>query len=145
MILEDIKKQIIEAMKAKNESRVSALKMLSSAMSYEKINLQHDLTEDEELAVVKKEVKKRTDSIEAYKKANRSELVENEEKELKILMEFMPEQMSDEDLEKIVESVISELNASVADKGRVIGESMKRSEGKADGGRIAKIVNEKLN
>lgn len=132
-------------MKARDQVRLSTLRMLSSALSYEKIEKQHDLTEEEELAVVSKEVKKHKDSIEAYKNAGRQELVESELAELKILEEFMPEQMSDEELGNIVKEAIAEANVSdMSGMGKVIGIVMQRAKGKADGARVSGLVREKL-
>lgn len=145
MILERVQKQIAESMKAKDEIRLSTLKMLLSAFEYKKIDLQHALSEEEELAVVRAEAKKRRDAIDLYKKGGAKDRAEKEQKELEILREFLPAEMSDDELEKIVSQVISETGAnSMTDMGKVMGEVMQRISGKAEGGRVSQMVKQKL-
>ena len=131
-------------MKAHNEVKVSTLRLLSSAFNYEKIAKQHELTEEEELVVIRKEVKQRRDSIEAYDKAGRSDLSEKEKAELEILQEFLPPEMSDEELSKIVEEAISAINPTgMQDIGKVIG-YVRGKAPSADGGKVAGLVKAKL-
>lgn len=145
MIAQKMQKQIGEALKAKDAVRLSTLRMLSSAFNYEKIAKQHELNDDEEVEVIKREAKKRRDAIEAYKKANAPDRAAAEEAELKILNEYLPEQMSDEDLEKIVTDAIAKTGAKeMKDMGKVIGMVMGQTKGQADGGRVSAIVKEKL-
>lgn len=145
MISQNISKLIAEAMKARDQMRLSTLRMLSSEFNYAKIEKQHDLTEEEELVVLKKEAKKRRESIEAYAKAGRQELVESEKAELKIIEEFLPAEMNDADLEKIVADVILETGASdVSATGRVIGMVMQKAGASADGSKVASMVRQKL-
>lgn len=154
MITPTLQTKIGEAMKAHDEVRTSTLRLLSSAFNYEKIAKQHELTEEEELAVIRREVKQRRDSIEAYDKAGRSDLSEKEKAELVILQEFLPPEMSDEELEKLVNEAITQYKADLpadathqalqAGMGKVIG-FVKGKAPNADGGKIAQIVREKLN
>lgn len=145
MITETIKKRIIVAMKAKDEIRLSTLKLLSSELYNAKIEKQEDLNEKEEIAIVRREAKKRRDAIEAYKKAEAFERAEKEEKELKILQEFLPKDMSEEELIKIVDETVTETGAkSLQEMGRVIGVVMGKVKGQADGGKIAEMVKTKL-
>lgn len=145
MIVPDINKLIAEALKARDQIRLSTLRMLSSSFNYERINLQHDLTEDEELSVVRKEAKKRKDSIEAYGQAGRQDLVDKEQKELEILQEFLPAEMSDEEMQKAVDEAISETGATtMADMGKVMGIVMKKTSGRADGSKVSSMVKSKL-
>lgn len=145
MIVPNINKLIAEALKARDQIRLSTLRMLSSAFNYERINLQHDLTEDEELSVVRKEAKKRKDAIEAYKNAKRDDLAEKEQKELEILQEFLPAEMSDDDLEKFVDEAIKEIGATDMSKmGQLMGAVMKKTSGQADGSRVSSMVKSKL-
>jgi hypothetical protein len=145
MIADKLQGMIGEAMKAKDEIRVSTLRLLSSAFNYEKIEKQHDLTEDEEAGVIRKQVKQRKDAIDAYKNAGASDRAEKEAKELEILQAFLPPEMPDEELEKLVDLAITELGASsMADMGRVIG-SVKGKAPSADGAKIAELVKAKLN
>lgn len=144
MIAQDLQKMIGEAMKAHDQVRLSVLRLLSSAFNYKKIEVQHDLTDEEEKAVIKKEVKQRRDSIEAYDKAGRSDLSESEKAELAILLEFLPPEMSDADLEKIVSEAVDAIKPmGMADMGKVIS-YVKGKVPEADGGKIAGMVRQKL-
>lgn len=145
MIVPTLSQKIAEAMKARDEIRLSTLRLLSSALNYEFIAKQHVLTEEEELAVVRREVKKRKDAIEAYEKAGAKERAEKEKKEMAVLEEYLPAQMSDEELIKIVSEAISATGAtSMADFGKVMGAVIPKVAGRAEGGRISKLVSEKL-
>jgi uncharacterized protein YqeY len=154
MLITTVKKQITEAMKARDEIRLSTLKMLSAALTNAEIEKKREeLSEGEELMVVKSEAKKRKDAIEMYKKLQDSktqklqakENLEKEEKELKILQEFLPEEMSDEDLVRIVEEVLKESGvSSMADMGKVMGAVMGKVKGRASGDRVSELVQEKL-
>lgn len=145
MILSNIQSQVVDALKSKDELRLAVLRMLLSALNYEKIAKQHELSSEEELAVVKKEAKKRQDAIVAYKEASRSDRAEIEERELVILKEFLPAEMDEAALEKIVADTIVELDASSkADMGKVMRAVMEKTQGSADGGRVSKIVASKL-
>ena len=145
MISDTISKQITEAMKAGDEIRVSTLKLLSSALHNAKIEKREDLTKEEELKIVQQEAKKRRDAAEVYKKSGADGRAEKEKKELKILQEFLPKEVSDEELEKIVTQMVKETGASgMADMGRAIGAVMKKVGGRADGKKVAEMVGSKL-
>ena len=145
MIVSTINQKIQDAMKARDDVRVSTLRLLSSAFNYERIAKQHELSEEEELAVVRREAKKRKEAIEAYEKAKVQEKVDREKAELAILDEFLPQQMSDEELVKIVEEVVKTTGAtSLADIGKVMGAVMGKVSGLADGGRVSELVKKKL-
>lgn len=144
MIVGKLQKIIGDAMKAHDELRTSTLRLLSSAFNYEKIAKQHELTEEEELVVIRKEAKQRRDSIEAYKKAGAEDRAKKEEAELKILQEFLPPDMDESELLKLIDDAIIQTGAkSMADMGRVIG-AVKAKAPSVDGGRIAQIVSSKL-
>jgi uncharacterized protein YqeY len=154
MISETVKKQIIEAMKAKDELRKSTLKMLSSALHNAVIAKQDILTEEEELKIVQREAKKRNDAIEAMRLAqskptqNRPDLgdrIDKENSELNILKEFLPPELTDDDLEKLVSESISQTKAKdMKDIGKVIGMVMGKAKGRADGRKVADLVKSKL-
>lgn len=142
---QDLKKQIVTAMKAKDSVRVMTLKMLASSLHNAQIDKRGELTSEDELAVVKKEAKKRTDAIDAYKKAGATDRVEAETAELAILKEYLPEEMGDAELETIVMQTLSELAvSSPAEMGRAIGAVMAKVSGKADGKRVAELVKAKI-
>lgn len=132
-------------MKARDKERLSALKMLSSEIHNAEINKGKELSESEEFTIVKKEIKKRRDAIEAYAQAGRDELVKREEAELKVLEEFMPEQLSEEEIEKVVSQTISDLGAGgMSDMGKVIGAVMSKIGERADGATVSGLVKQKL-
>lgn len=145
MIAQEIQQKIMEAMKARDAIRLSTLKLLSSALNYEKIEKMHDLTDDEELSVVMREAKQRRDSIEAYIKAGAEDRAEQEKAELAILEEYLPAQMSDEDLAKLVDEAIAQTGATgMSDMGKVIGVVMGKAQGKVDGARVSGVAKLKL-
>jgi len=145
MIVQTLQQKIGEAMKAHDEVRLSTLRLLSSAFNYERIAKQHDLTEEEEMVVIRKEAKQRRDSIEAYKKAGAVDRAEREEAELKILQEYLPPEMGEQELSKLVMDAITQSNAkTMADMGRVIGMVKSRAPN-VDGTKVAQIVSSKLN
>jgi len=156
MITDTITKQIGEAMKAHDEVRLSTLRMLSSALNYEFIAKQHKLSAEEELVAVRREAKKRKDAIEALRQAqgklttsgsDMSDRIKKEQGELKILEEYLPKQMADKELEKLVDRVIADMGLpreASAEWGKVIGAVMAKAKGQADGARVAALVKEKL-
>ncbi len=146
-LTEKIKAELKESMKQKNAEKLSVLRMLSSAMKNAAIDKRKESLEDNEvIEVVARSVKQHKDSIENYKKAGREDLVSQEQKELEILMQYMPEQMSEEEIRKIVSNSIAEMGeVSVSDFGKVMGAIMPKVKGKADGNLVTKIVREELN
>jgi uncharacterized protein YqeY len=146
MITDEIRGKIIEAMKVGDKLRVETLKLLSSAFTNAEIAKKREkLNEEEEIKIVKSEVKKRQDAIELYEKGGAKDKAEKEKKEIKILQEYLPEQINDQELEKIVEDAIKEVGASpMADMGKVIGVVMKKVGSTADGNRVSSLVKKKL-
>lgn len=145
MIGTTINEQIKEALKKGDSIRVSTLRLLSNALHNEWIAKQKELIEEDELAVLRRQAKQREEAIIAYEKGGRKELAEKERQELAILKEFLPAQMPQEELSKIVEQVISEVGAAgPQDFGRVMGAVMGKVAGKADGNTVAEQVRKKL-
>ncbi len=144
MISQTLQAKIGEAMKAHDAVRLSVLRLLSSAFNYKRIELQHELTDEEETVVIRKEAKQRRDSIESYTKAGRADLAEQEKAELTILQEFLPPEMDEEELSQLINNSISQLGAkSMADIGKVIG-VVKSKAPNADGSKVAEIVKSRL-
>ena len=144
MITPNLQKMIMDAMKARDSVRVSTLKLLSAALNYDKIEKMSDLTEEEELNVVRKQVKQRRDSIEAYEKAGKPDMAQSEKAELTILQEFLPPEISDEELNQLITDSISQLNATtMADMGKVIAD-VKSKNSNIDGSKLAQMVRQKL-
>jgi uncharacterized protein YqeY len=145
MIGDTITQKIGEALKAHDEIRLSTLRLLSSAFNYEFIAKQHKLSEDEELVVVRREAKKRKEAIEAYEKAGYKDRAEKEAKELAILQEYLPPEVTDEEIAKLVDEAMKETGASsIADMGKVIGLVKAKTKGAADGAKIAEFTKSKL-
>ena len=140
---EKINSDLLNAMKAKEEIKVGALRMLKAAiMKFEVSGAEKkDATDDEVIQIIKKEVKQRKDSIDAYTKGGRAELAAKEAAEMKILEAYLPAQMSEEEVKKVVSQVISQTGAtSKADFGKVMGAVMAQAKGKADGQMVSKVV-----
>jgi uncharacterized protein YqeY len=144
MLTEDMK----QAMKDKEAGklRLSVIRMVRSAIRNLEIDQKKELNEEEVLDVLAKEVKMRRDSLEEFKKGNRPDLVENLEKEIKILMAYLPEQLSEDEVRKLVIQAIQDSNASsVKDMGKVMALLMPRTKGRADGKMVNTFVREMLN
>ncbi|WP_347549541.1 GatB/YqeY domain-containing protein [Pseudalkalibacillus hwajinpoensis] len=133
------------AMKNKEKNKLSVIRMVKSSLQNESIKMGHELTEEEELTVLTREVKQRKDSLLEFEKAGRSDLVQNLDAELSILSVYLPKQLSEEEVEQIVQEVIAETGASSKkDMGKVMGALMPRVKGKADGGLVNRIVQKNL-
>lgn len=144
-LLDQLEKDLAESMKLRDEVRITTLRLLKSSMKNYQIELGHDLTMQEALAVIQKEAKKHQDSIKQYEQAKRNDLADEEKQELKVIEQYLPEQMSDAELEKVVSETITELNASgPADMGKVIGAVRQKTEGRADGAKVAELAKSKL-
>lgn len=146
-----IKDQLTEDMKQamkdreNGKLRLSVIRMVRSNIKNVEINDKKELTDDEVLAVLMKEVKMRQDSLEEFQKAGRSELVAQAEEEIKILKKYLPEALSDEELKGIVAEVVAEVGATtMKDMGKVMPAVMARTKGRADGKRINAMVRELL-
>jgi uncharacterized protein len=129
-----INEDMVTAAKAKDKIRLSAVRMLKTAMHNKEIDLMRPLNETEALQILSALVKQRKDSIEQFAKGGRQDLVDKEEAELKILQDFMPAQMSDDDVEALIRKAIADVGAvSVKDMGKVMKVVMPQITGKADG------------
>ena len=144
-LLEQITADMKKAMKNKQKDKMKVLRLLRSDLKTAKIDKKGEFTEEDAMAVITKAAKNRRESIESYKKGDRADLVEEEQKELEVIEEYLPEQMSDDDIKKLVEEVIEETGASgMQDMGQVMGTIMPKVKGKADGSKVQAIVRSKL-
>ena len=140
-----IEEELKEARLARDAERRDALSLILSSLRSDEKNLQRPLSEDEELQVLQRERKKRLEAATEFAKAGRDELADKEEYELDVLAEFMPEPLSEDDLEEIVDNVIAEVGAtSLRDLGRVMADVMPQVSGRADGSQVSQLVREKL-
>ncbi len=144
MLLEKINKDYIEAKKNHYILRESVLNLLKSNIKYKEIEAKSKgktLEDSDIIDLIKQEIKKRKESIELYKQGQRQELVEKESLELKILQEYLPEQLSEDEIKSIIEKIIENIGAvSMKDFGKVMKEVMKDLKGKADGEVIRRVV-----
>lgn len=137
--------ELKEAMLAKEAVRRDALRLILSSLRSAEKDIQRELSSDEELQVLQRERKRRVEAIDAFRAAGRDEQAEKEEDELDVLEEFMPEPLSEDEIERIVDLVIAEVGAtSLRDIGRVMADVMPQVSGRADGGAVSQIVKEKL-
>ena len=144
-MFEQIKKDLMNSMKEKDKFKLSVLRMLKSALTEAEINKKSTLTDDEVLNIIKKQVKVRTASLEEYKKYNRLDLANDLEKEIEILKTYLPEELSHEELNKIIDEVFDNLKpTSIKDMGKVIKEVSNIVGTRADMSEVSKIVKEKL-
>lgn len=140
-ILEDLKL----AMKAQDKEKLSVVRMVKGAIQMEELNKKHELADDEVIAIISKQIKSRKEAIVEFQKANRNDLVEQNEKEIEILNTYMPEQLSEEEINKVIDEAFSKINpTSERDMGKIIGSISPILKGKADMGNVSKIVKERL-
>lgn len=136
-------------MLAKDGEKTSVLRMVISAIGYYEIQkggAGYEATDEDVLAVIQKEAKQHRDSIAQFKEANRPELIDKEKNELAILEAYLPSQMGEDEIKKLVTETIAKTNASsIQDLGKVMGVLMPLTKGKADGALVSKIVREILN
>lgn len=140
-IMNDLK----EAMKNKDSFKLSVIRMVKGAIQLEKINKKRDLNDEEVIDVISKQIKLRKDSINEFAKAGRNDLVENTQKEVEILNEYMPEQLSSEEVNKIIDEAFAKINpTSSKDMGLIIKEVSPKVKGRTDMGEVSKIIKDKL-
>ncbi len=149
-ILDRVKEDLTEAMKAQDEVRRRALRSLRAALANKEIEQRQEgadstLSTEDELAVVRKQVNQRKDSIEQYEEAGRDDLVDKEREEIEVLEAYLPDRLSDEDLAERLDAIIEEVGAtSMADMGPVMGRAMDELRGRVDGDRVRKMVQNAL-
>lgn len=145
-LLEQLNQDMKTAMKAREKERLSVIRMVKASLQNEAIKLGKDtLSEEEELTVLTREFKQRKDSLHEFKEAGRDDLVEKLDFEIEVLKAYMPAQLSEAELEDIIQSTIQEVQAaSKKDMGKVMSAVMPKVKGKADGSLINKIVQKHL-
>ena len=143
--IEEIEAEVREAMKARDAERRDALRLIVNALKNSEKELQRPLSDDEELQVLQRERKRRVEAADAFRTGGAEDRAQAEERELAILEEFMPEPLSEDEIEEIVDDAIAEVGAtSMADLGRVMADVMPQIAGRADGSVVSQIVREKL-
>ena len=144
-LIAEIEDELAVAMRERDAPRRDTLRLILSNLRSAEKELQRELNDQEELQVLQRERKKRIEAAEAYRQAGNEERAEAEEDELEVIEEFMPEPLSDEELESIVDDAIAECGAtSMRHLGRVMADVMPQVAGRADGSAVSQLVREKL-
>ncbi|SLL32617.1 GatB/Yqey [Mycobacteroides abscessus subsp. abscessus] len=144
-LLERLNNDMKQAMKNKEKDKLVVIRMIKAAIQNESIKLGRDLSEEDELSVLSREVKQRKDSLHEFEKAGREDLVDKIRAELKHVEIYMPEQLSEEELAEIVKQTIDETGASSKkEMGKVMAALMPKVKGKADGSLVNKLVQQHL-
>jgi len=144
-LLQILQNEMKQALKAKDNLKLSVIRMLISEIKKVQIDKKKELSDEEIIEVIQRYAKQRKEAIKQYKDAKREDLAQKEEQELEIVSKFLPKQLSEEEIVKIVEQVIKETGASsMRDMGKVMKIVMEKVKGRADGSLVSKIVKEKL-
>ncbi len=144
-MFDKIKSDLLESMKSGDKFKLGVLRMLKSALQMEQISLNHELSDDEVLTVIRREVKKRNSSIIEYEKFNKLDTVEDLKHEISILEEYLPAMLSNEEIEKIIDETIAEYdNPDIKSMGKIIAEVKTKTNGNADMSLVSKLVKERL-
>ncbi|WP_317638251.1 GatB/YqeY domain-containing protein [Lactobacillus xylocopicola] len=144
-LLEQITADLKDAMKERDQIKLNTVRLIKSALMNEQIKVEHELNADEELTVLNREKKQREESIAEYTKGGRTDLVEETKKELAIVTNYLPQQLSAAELAKLVATTITAVGAQgKSDFGKVMQALMPKIKGKADGKAAAKAVQDQL-
>ena len=140
-----VEEDFITALKSKDEAKTSTLRLLKNTIKNKEIETQKELNEQQIIQVLQKEINQRKESINEFKKGNRTDLIQKEEAELEVLNKYLPKQMDEKELEEIIKNEIKEQNAtSIKDIGKVMQTVMPKVAGRADNQKIAQIVQKYL-
>lgn len=144
-LLETLRKDVFLAMKNKEQEKLDILQIAMAGIKNEEIKKGEPISEEEEIKVLRTEVKKIKEAIEQYKGAGRNDLADHDQKQVDILEKYLPSMMGDEDIEKIVKSKVTEIGAvGMRDMGKLMGVVMKEIGASADGTRVKEIVQKVL-
>lgn len=144
-MVEKLKQDMVEAMKNKEKERLTVIRMVKAAMDQEHIDRKKEINDELLIDVVNKQIKMRKDSIVEFEKGGRSDLVEKTQSEIDMLMAYLPEQLSEEEVVKIIDEIFAEVKPeSQKDMGKVMKEATARLKGKTDMKEVSNIIKEKL-
>lgn len=144
-LFEELKKDMIDAMKAKDKDRLTVIRMLKAALDKERIDKKIEITDEVFISVLEKQVKMRNDSIEEFKKAGREELVEKTLGELEVLKKYLPEALIEDEVMDIINDAITKLEATtMKDMGKVMSEVSPKVKGRYDMKEVSSIIKSKL-
>ena len=144
-MIEKLEKDTIEAMKSKDKDKLTVLRMVKAALKQEQIDHKKEINDDLLIDVVNKQIKMRKDSITEFEKGGRQDLVDKTQQEIDTLMVYLPEQLSHEEVEKIIDEIFAEVQPTgPKDMGKVMGPAQAKLKGKADMKEVSTIIREKL-
>ena len=144
-MIEKLDKDMIEAMKAHDKDRLTVIRMVKAALKQEQIDHKKEINDDLLIDVVNKQIKMRKDSITEFEKAGRNDLVEKTQEEINVLLTYLPELLSNEEVEKIINDIYEEIKPEgMKDMGKVMGLAQSQLKGKADMKEVSTIIRSKL-
>lgn len=144
-MFDKVKSDLLASMKEQDKFKLGVLRMLKSALQMEQINIGHDLTDEETLTVIRREVKKRNSSIQEYEKFGKIDTVQDLKHEVAILESYLPAMLSDEEVEKIINEVIETFeNPDIKSIGKIISLVKEKTNGNADMSKVSALVKERL-
>ena len=144
-MIEKLEKDTIEAMKSQNKDKLTVLRMVKAALKQEQIDHKKEINDDLLIDVVNKQIKMRRDSITEFEKGGRQDLVDKTQQEIDTLMVYLPEQLSKEEVEKIIDEIFAEVQPTgPKDMGKVMGPAQAKLKGKADMKEVSTLIREKL-
>lgn len=144
-MFDKVKSDLLASMKEQDKFKLGVLRMLKSALQMEQINIGHDLTDEETLTVIRREVKKRNSSIQEYEKFGKTDTVQDLKHEVEILESYLPAMLSDEEVEKIIDEVIETFeNPDIKSMGKIISLVKEKTNGNADMSKVSALVKERL-
>lgn len=142
---EKINKDMVDCMKSKDSFSLGVVRMVKGAIQLEKINLKRELNDDEVISVISKQIKMRNDSINEFAKANRNDLVEQYQKEIELLNKYLPEQLTLDEVNKIIDEAFTKINpTSSKDMGLIMKEVSPKVNGRFDKGQVSTIIKDRL-
>lgn len=145
-MVEKLEKDMIEAMKNKEKERLAVIRMVKASLKQEQIDHKKEINDDLLIDVVNKQIKMRKDSITEFEKGSRQDLIDQTQKEIDVLMNYLPEQLTTEEVEKIIGEIFAEVKPEgQKDMGKVMKEASEKLKGKADMKEVSNLIKEKLN
>lgn len=144
-MVEQLEKDMITAMKEKDKERLTVIRMVKASLKQEQIDHKKEINDDLLIDVVNKQIKMRKDSIAEFEKGNRTDLIEKTQFEIDVLMKYLPEQLSEEEVNKVIDEIFAEVKPeSQKDMGKVMKEAQAKLKGKADMKLVSQIIKDKL-
>ncbi len=144
-MIEKLEKDMIAAMKEQNKDRLTVIRMVKAALKQEQIDHKKEINDELLVDVVNKQIKMRKDSITEFEKGRRQDLIDKTQEEINVLMEYLPEQLSAEEVSKIIDEIFAEVKPEgPKDMGKVMGQAQAKLKGKADMKEVSSIIKAKL-